>query len=433
MSKYLIPECNMEKLTSKLKAISNKCQKYNCEFHYADLGEQFIKTPIDLGNGAVKEMLVKYHEIEVSGTVLAESGWQFVAILSHRDEGNIVRQFDLSVEVPQKYFSTSCICEHCNTKRYRAETCLLYNKELDSWKQVGKSCLQEFTGTLTAEHAAAISSWLDQFQSAADADMMTLSKGPTWISVATVLKYAGECVRHFGYVRSGEPWATGALTDEIIGSFEYGQKMSTSVENRINSVDFDADRAENLQQVSDIITWLLDPKTADGSSYMNNLQTIIKSKYCKLNEINIVASAVKSYQKHLRDLEIARERQAAHEEALKSNWIGNKGERVEISLAHAELVTSFDSLYGTTFLYKFSDKQGNIFSWFASSPIANPETATKLVGTVKDHTTYQDVKETQLTRCKIVERRIQDDLVNYAKADVDVIAEAMQLFEEATT
>lgn len=433
MSTYLIPECNIEKLASKLKTISNKCKKYNCDFHYTDLGEQFIEMPIELGEGVVKKMLVKYHQIEVSGTVLAESGWQFVALLSHRTEGNVVRQFDLSLEIPQKYFSTSCVCEHCNTNRYRAETCLLYNAEQDSWKQVGKSCLKDFTGTFTAEYAAMISSCLEQVQSAADVDMMTLSKGPKWINVAAVLKYAGECVRHFGYVRSGEPWATGEIVSDIIDKYELGGRMSTAVEKRLSTVEFDADRSENLQQVSDIITWLLDPETADGSSYINNLQTIIKSKYCKLNEIAIVASAVKCYQKHLRDLEIARERQAEHDEALKSNWIGNKGERLTISLSHAELITSFDSIYGTTFLYKFTTTDGNICSWFASSPIVEPETIVKLIGTVKDHTTYENVKETQLTRCKVVERRLPEEIKQYVAADEDALSKALDMFYASTT
>jgi len=433
MSKYLIPEINIAKLEAKLKVIEKKCNKYNCNFSYKKLGEQVIKTRIDLGEGASKTVFIKYIEVEVSGTALAESGWQFVAVISHRDEGNVIRQFDTSVEVPQKYFTTSCICEHCNTHRYRTETCLLYNANQNAWKQVGKSCLQEFTGTLTAEHAAMISSFIEQVERAADADMLELSKGPTWLNVATVLKYAGECVRHFGYVRSGEPWATGALTEDLIEGYEFGQRIPTTTEKKIASVDFDAERSENLQQVSDIITWLLDPETADGSSYINNLQTIIKSKFCKINEISIVASAVTAYHRHLRDLEIARERQAAHEKALKSNWIGVIGSRVEIEVSQAYLATTFDTMYGTTFLYKFTTVNDDICTWFASSPIANIERVSKLVGTVKAHTTYEDVKETQLTRCKVTDRRPDPKEVKYIEADTSAVDEAFNMFYAATT
>ena len=57
-------------------------------------------------------------------------------------------------------------------------------------------------------------------------------------------------------------------------------------------------------------------------------------------------------------------------------------------------------MYGTTFLYRFVDDAGNVFVWKASGAY-NVFDGVTIKGTVKDHSEYQGVKQTVLTRCKI--------------------------------
>lgn len=71
-----------------------------------------------------------------------------------------------------------------------------------------------------------------------------------------------------------------------------------------------------------------------------------------------------------------------------------------ISDEHPETVNVFDD-FGTTYLYKFADEAGNVFIWYASRPIELQERMT-LKATIKAHNEWNGVKQTVLTRCKVV-------------------------------
>ena len=84
--------------------------------------------------------------------------------------------------------------------------------------------------------------------------------------------------------------------------------------------------------------------------------------------------------------------------AAASSHVGTVGQRITITAATAKLVTSWETLYGTTRLYKFTDNQGNVFVWRASRAIKISD-GMAIKGTVKDHSEYNGIKQTVLTRC----------------------------------
>ena len=61
-----------------------------------------------------------------------------------------------------------------------------------------------------------------------------------------------------------------------------------------------------------------------------------------------------------------------------------------------------DTMYGTSTVLKFIDKDGNNLVWFGSGAITdydlNEEYTIK--GTVKKHETYNGIKQTQINRVK---------------------------------
>lgn len=87
---------------------------------------------------------------------------------------------------------------------------------------------------------------------------------------------------------------------------------------------------------------------------------------------------------------------------MNSQYIGNKGDRLTITCKTFEFVKSFDSEWGMSHLYKFTDENDNVFSWFSSNYIDLDAVEVKTVkGTVKGHSEFQGMKETQMTRCKV--------------------------------
>ena len=61
---------------------------------------------------------------------------------------------------------------------------------------------------------------------------------------------------------------------------------------------------------------------------------------------------------------------------------------------------------GTTILYKLKDIEGNDYSWFASNSIFESSKTYIIKATVKAHNEYNGVKETQLTRAKIISEEV---------------------------
>ena len=134
MTTYLIHEANIERLRKKVNRIKEKCEKYSCPFIYNEIGEEF-KTIRENG----KNIVVRYIKVEAEGTAIVNN-WEFVGTINHESKGNIIRKMKSEIEVPERYYNTSPVCEHCGTNRYRRETYLIHNKEND---QIGRASCRE--------------------------------------------------------------------------------------------------------------------------------------------------------------------------------------------------------------------------------------------------------------------------------------------------
>ena len=84
----------------------------------------------------------------------------------------------------------------------------------------------------------------------------------------------------------------------------------------------------------------------------------------------------------------------------KSQYIGNVGDRIRITVANAETVTSWETMWGTTWLEKIKDESGNVYIW-KTSACTDIKPGKTLTGTVKDHSEFNGEKQTVLTRCKV--------------------------------
>lgn len=120
--KYAIYEGNIDRLEKKLKRISNKCKAYGCDFHYEQTGEEFRELKDEKGN----KYTARFVLVEAEGTAIIND-WEFIAELEHTENGNIITGV-AGVEVPERYYTSKPMCEHCNSKRYRKNTYIVRNK-----------------------------------------------------------------------------------------------------------------------------------------------------------------------------------------------------------------------------------------------------------------------------------------------------------------
>lgn len=402
MNTYAIHEDNLDRLEKHLTRIQNKCKKYGSSFHYAVVGEEFREYK--LGSGETN--IVRYVLVEAEGQVI-HNDWEFIAVVEHTEAGNIIRQHNTDIEVPEKYRTTEPVCEHCNTKRRRKDTYLIYNQKTQEWKQVGKTCLCEFTQGMDAEEVAR---YISLFHELIKGEAISGSGNyECYHNVKEVLQFALETVKHFGYQKWTE-WEPRCTKERCMDYFRVctgrtawmGRHLIEKLQEEMDYVKFNAYSEENDQMAADAIEWV--KAQEENDSYMHNLKVICSSEYCAGRDLGILISLGKVYRSYLRSEEEKEAGEAkASKESTNSEYVGVIGERIEFTPVSAECVYSNETMYGWSWLYKFVDEKGNVYMWWSSSGIDQDKEISTVKGTVKSHEEYKGVKQTFLTRCRVTQ------------------------------
>lgn len=396
MTQFAIYEGNMERLVKKINRIKNKCKEYGCDFHYAEVGEEFRTLKDENGN----EYIARFVLVEAEGVAVV-NGWKFIASVEHTEKGNIINKA-CDIEVPERYYTSKSICEHCNSNRYRKDTFIVMNEETGEFKQVGKSCLKDFTNGMSAEGVAKYTSL---FEELIKGEAPCGGMGTRYYSVKEFLMYVAETIKHFGYVRTQ---GDGRSTKERAFDYymmEHGGRFFGKQEERLEaemrSVSFDANANGNAELVENALAWV--NSQAEDNNYMHNLKTACSLEYTEYRNLGILTSLFPTFNRELeyQAEKAEQKRQRALEQASEENskHIGTVGDRIEIDVHSIACVTSWETMYGTTMIYKIVDTNGNVYTWKTSNYVN--EEATKIKGTVKGHNEYRGVKQTEITRCKV--------------------------------
>ena len=381
---YSIPESNMDRLTKKLATISNKCHKFGCDFVFNTVGEHYEKHHQD--NGYTVNM--KYIDIEVSGRAVIND-WVFVATIEHTCSGNIVRVYD-NQEVPQWAYTVEPKCDHCKTKHNRKDTYIIRNTITGEFKQVGRSCLKDFTKGLSAEIVATYLSYLDTLEKSS----VDFTHVKPYYSVEEYLLYVAETVKHFGYLSKANAGYDAIPT--AARAFRYMVHPDAHDFKVMEVVGFKADTDANLEVVLAALQWI--DIQEDDFGYIHNLKVACGRKYCESRDFGIIASLIPAHFKAMEKEAEQLAREATKTNKPKTSWVGEIGQRIEIT-AECKCVASWYNDFGPGYLYKLTTAEGNIFTWKTGKVIEDGQVTLK--GTIKAHTEFRDEKQTELTRCKI--------------------------------
>lgn len=406
MNQYAIYEGNYPRLEKKLAAIEKKCKKFGCTFTCNEVERQVRKVKCE--DGIVRYL--RYIVIEVDGTAKLND-WEFVATLEHKAGGNIIRSAIDSAEIPDRFYTCQPTCEHCNSARPRKDTYIVRNTVTGEFLQVGSSCLQAFTNGISAEHAAAYMSW---FEELAEFETCSTSFGnhASLIPVEEYLTYVIETIRHYGFITTTAAREAGYFVEPTkdvaydflrLNNLTLPAQLLDSVREKYNRVNFRADSEENKKAVEEALNWILN-KDVGTDQYLNNLKVACDQGYAEYRDLGIIASLFASYRREIEHLEVKKAREAAQKaEAEGSQFQGNIKDRIQVKVSKVECVASWESEFGYTHIWKITDPQGNVYTWKTGNIL--PEDTLVLVGTVKDHTVFRDVKQTELTRCKVLESK----------------------------
>lgn len=408
MERYSVYEGRMEDLMKKVTRIQNKCKKFGCDFHFEQVGEELkeVKCP----DGTVQKF--RFILVEAEGTAKVND-WEFVASVEHTSKGNIFSKAMTDVEIPERYRCSDPYCEHCNVHRSRKDTFIIKNMVTGDFKQVGKSCLMDFTHGMSAEYAALCASMHDVFEEAQEAPIGFSSWSAAYYDIRTILQYAAETIRHFGYSKTVDSWGNynpDSTREMMTRFFEVGtgrtrfmtKEVIRKIREEMDKVDFDADSDEATKMVEDAIAWIQVQEASND--YMHNLKVVTSLEAIDYSKFGILVSLFPTYDREIAFKAEQAEKEAKRKAERQSQWIGEIGQRITIDVESVACVTSWTNCFdgyneSITYLYKIVDTKGNVYMWKTAKDLDN---VSKLVGTIKEYDEFRGVKQTVLTRCKVL-------------------------------
>ena len=399
MNTYFIHEANLERLEKRLTTIRNKCRKHGTSFSYSLTGNVEYRDHVDENGDSIK---IKYLEVAAEGKV--EHGpWEFVAVLEHQSSGNVIRNYNKSIEVPERYRTCGPTCEHCNKIRSRKDTYIIFNTDTQEFKQVGTGCLKEYTQGLDAEEVARYISLFDTLiQGEAVSGSGSFER---YFNIREVLMYAFETVKHFGYekadyyeryTRTTRERTMDYLAVDTNTTRWMTPKQIEQLKDEMHSVSFNAESQKD--RVEDSLKWIANQEA--NNNYINNLKVVCSEDWCSGRDLGILISLVITYKRAL-DEEIAKTLREKEREAEKqSEYLGVVGDKIHFTTAKIECIWSGENQFGISYLYKMVDTEGNIVMWSTDKGL-ELENNFNISCSIKKLEYYKGVKQTWVTRCRL--------------------------------
>lgn len=383
---YTIPMSKREEVEKLVARYQRKAEKYGIPMEVTFGEPHAAEVKYYVGNEVVERDLVEAFDLTIGDSIIRNGNYSVIAKLEHLDTANIVTTFG-GVEVKEAWRHADCRCEHCGMMRDRKLTFIVRDGNGNE-KQVGRTCLKDYCG-IDPNGIGFANELRDVFLDEDinecreyDPDMVRSNKA---YSTMEVLSLAIAVTKVQGYVKSGMPGSNKAAMFELLA--------------RKRNHEPNAYQAEAEAMAADIMTLTDD----DNPWYavLPNVKTLLEAGYCKDSHFGYIAYAPTEYKKLLKRREEQRKREAEAEAARKSSeYIGEIGKRIDVEVKDATLVSSWETDWGMTHLYKFIDTDGNVLVWFASSMIDDNDVH-KVRGTVKAHNERDGIKQTVITRCKV--------------------------------
>lgn len=391
--RYEIPVENIEALRKTAAKIQKKAIAHGCKVVYEEIEEIFKTVKDDKG----REITRKYIVVEAEGEAKAD-GWVFAGTIEHTEAGNILRSVSDEHKIPARYRDAKPYCEHCKTKRARKDTYVVFNEETGEFKQVGKSCLQEYTNGLSLEMAAFMMKWLREVE---DSCYYGGSSYTAYWNVYEISRYFVETMRKFGWASSSAETSTRMLAQDFWEADhptrwtakEFIKKMNA----KADKVDFDPKHTTD-EYLDAALEWARSWDGHEYNDYRDNLKVIASMTHCESKHLGYLASLYMAYDK---EMEREVKRMERKKSRAQSQHIGEIKDKVTCSVREFKMLASWETQWGETFLYEFITEEGNILIWKTGKWIDEDLEVSQISGTVKAHNEFRGAKQTELTRCKV--------------------------------
>ena len=403
---FLMTDGQFHKAEIKLRDLAKRAKKLGlAEPKLIERGEDFQPNPRPEGAEVIKDWqqtapwgYYRRRYVQVEGEEPKIEGAEFLATLDHLESGaNVIRRVPGSDEEQNldNYRGGDQKCDYCGLKRRRNMTFIV--RKDGQIQQVGRECLKDFLGHGDPNAIAAyMERWqeLDLLDRGGD-DEEREGRGPRYVGTDDFLTHVATMMREDGgYVKRG-------------GSSEYGRRPTAdaAMSNMWAYKNRDTDRQgrplwieplpEDEARAAKALEWARTvlAEKPEKSEFEHNVASMVAGGALPERGEGYAAYLITMYERET-GREIERERIA--KVAAASEHVGTVGERLKLKLK-VEQIWEREGNYGTTFITKLADEQGNVFKWFGSYALEQGEEY-EGAWQVKKHDEFRGAKETQLTR-----------------------------------
>lgn len=393
-------EENFPEVKKKIDHIIKKLEKLGLSYHFEVIGKSIQEIevhttdktqyiPTEYGIMAPKttkrKLLVNVIEYMFDMDTLKIGEWEILAKITHEKQENGTYNNVVSFtsgKYTSEYDHTAPNCEHCKSKRFRKITYVLQSDRKTI--QIGSTCINDFTGIACEDIVSGYTKVTDIYNEITNKEAYTLRQPQRPIyNTQIALAYAVQETNQNGYSKE-------KTLSEIVKSMKVSKPLTQEAKDK-------ADEIINLFKPLKTIDEIEQMFGFQNSSFLFNISQAIQGNYCKMS--GLIAYAPMAYDKAKETMQRQKDEQ---EQIDRSEHMFSIGEKIETKLT-IDRLTGYPTVYGYTNIVIMSDKNGNVFLWKTSTDNDHIQEGAKLTikGTVKEHTTYNDIKQTVLTRCKV--------------------------------
>lgn len=368
-----IPVFKEEEFLGKINKLNRKATKHHWTPIRAIKINEYAKER--------KEYAIQYHVYEVMAPeIMKIEGWDIVACIDHSLGRNLVYVFN--EEERPDLFEKGASCEHCGLDRIRYSTYILRH-ESGVEKQVGSTCLQDFLG-----HDPAIILWATQFyEDMVGADEFEeeefLQSKNKSFRLSYFLDVTSQVILNQGFTSKAQEnanfgkVATATVVKEIL---EQKRPMITI-----------SDEAKEMSQKA--LMWIRNYTVTNKSSdFLTNLYAVCGTDALLPRHVGVAAALIPAYKRENTPIRLAT-----------GDFVGKIGERIQdIKLKVTKRITFESGFMSWVDMHILEDGDGHLFKWSTSSNRLDEGKTYSVTGTIKSHEEYKGVKQTVLTRCKVI-------------------------------
>lgn len=371
-----------------------------------DRGIRYEVVPQPAGESLPSDAIgqIQMLELQLAYPIIKLGGWHVVAQREAVDAGCLVYVSSTDPDDRQQAHrrrQDTMHCEHCELKRDRKLVYLLKELASGEYRQVGSTCLIDFTG-----HDPARALFLAQL-SRLEEDASALLDDPDakMCSSMRTRSYLAQVMFHcdrYGFTSAGAAREHGGIP-----TYRAALELPEALQrNPLYAAEYLAAGPSLDAEIEGMITWYaakVASNAGQADDFDSNALVLLKGETLRADPLQLatVAGAVGRFMAHRRTENLAL--RAAH-----SQFAGSEKERLTRRVRPYE-VQRYDSDFGPQCVVYLIDDEGNCFSWRTSALTApseltaasNRERPLLAAFTVKGHKESAVGRITEVSRLKI--------------------------------